>query len=98
MGQRKVSTFTLGESDSLAAVIGISQGMADFLGPYGIRVNTVSPAVVASSIMGPDRIVSGVKRLVNGKWFIQSISFSPTSSQNLKLELSILGGYLNLTR
>lgn len=32
--------------------------MADFLGPYGIRVNSVSPAVVASSIMGPDRIVS----------------------------------------
>lgn len=70
-GQRKVSTFKLGKSDSLAAVIGISQGMADFLGPYGIRVNTVSPAVVASSIMGPDRIVSGVKRPVNGKWFIQ---------------------------
>lgn len=31
--------------------------MADFLGPYGIRVNSVSPAVVASALMG-DRLVS----------------------------------------
>lgn len=44
----------------LAAVLGITQGMADFLGPFGIRVNSVSPAVVASSIMGPDRIVSAI--------------------------------------
>lgn len=41
-----------------ATVLGISSGIADFLGPYGIRVNSVSPAVVASSLMGPDRIVS----------------------------------------
>jgi 3-hydroxyacyl-CoA dehydrogenase len=41
-----------------AAVLGITSGMADFLGPYGIRVNSVSPAVVASGLMGPDRIVS----------------------------------------
>ena len=26
--------------------------MADFLGPYAIRVNSVSPAVVASALMG----------------------------------------------
>lgn len=32
--------------------------MADFLGPYGIRVNSVSPAVVASALMAGDRLVS----------------------------------------
>ncbi|KAJ0108349.1 3-hydroxyacyl-CoA dehydrogenase [Diaporthe amygdali] len=36
-------------------VLGITGGMADFLGPYGIRVNSVSPAVVASALMG-DRL------------------------------------------
>lgn len=41
-----------------ATVLGITSGIADFLGPYGIRVNSVSPAVVASALMGPDRIVS----------------------------------------
>lgn len=40
------------------AVLGISGGMADFLGPFGIRVCSVSPAVVGSALMGPDRIVS----------------------------------------
>lgn len=42
----------------VATVLGITSGIADFLGPYGIRVNSVSPAVVASALMGPDRIVS----------------------------------------
>lgn len=41
-----------------ATVLGITSGIADFLGPYGIRVNSVCPAVVASALMGPDRIVS----------------------------------------
>ena len=41
-----------------AAVLGITEGMADFLGPYGIRVNSVAPSVVASAMMGPDRVVS----------------------------------------
>lgn len=41
----------------VACVLGITGGMADFLGPYGIRVNSVSPAVVASALMG-DRLVS----------------------------------------
>jgi 3-hydroxyacyl-CoA dehydrogenase len=40
----------------LAAVLGITSGAADFLGPSGIRVCSVSPAVVASALMGPDRI------------------------------------------
>lgn len=40
------------------AVLGISGGMADFLGPFGIRVCSVSPAVVGSALMGADRIVS----------------------------------------
>lgn len=39
-----------------AAVLGITSGAADFLGPSGIRVCSVSPAVVASALMGPDRI------------------------------------------
>jgi len=43
---------------SKKCVLGITEGMADFLGPYGIRVNSVSPAIVASGLMGPDRIVS----------------------------------------
>jgi 3-hydroxyacyl-CoA dehydrogenase len=30
--------------------------MADFLGPFGIRVNAVSPSIVASGLMGPDRL------------------------------------------
>ncbi|BEI84667.1 hypothetical protein CcaverHIS002_0500680 [Cutaneotrichosporon cavernicola] len=38
------------------AVLGISGGMADFLGPFGIRVCSVSPAVVGSALMGADRI------------------------------------------
>lgn len=42
---------------SKTAVLGISSGMADFLGPFGIRCCTVSPAVVASAMMSPDRIV-----------------------------------------
>lgn len=45
-----------------AAVLGISSGMADFLGPFGIRVCSVSPAVVASNMMGPDRVVSTERR------------------------------------
>jgi NAD(P)-dependent dehydrogenase (short-subunit alcohol dehydrogenase family) len=40
-----------------AAVLGISQGMADFLGPFGIRVNCVSPAVVASALQTEERRV-----------------------------------------
>ncbi|WRT68157.1 uncharacterized protein IL334_005132 [Kwoniella shivajii] len=56
------------------AVIGISQGMADFLGPYGIRVNTVSPAVVASSIMGPDRIPYFKSELEAGAIFPRRVS------------------------
>ncbi|WVW83253.1 hypothetical protein I302_105272 [Kwoniella bestiolae CBS 10118] len=56
------------------AVIGISQGMADFLGPYGIRVNTVSPAVVASSIMGPDRIPYFVSELEAGAIYPRRVS------------------------
>lgn len=39
-----------------AAVMGITSGAADFLGPSGIRVCSVAPAVVASALMGPDRI------------------------------------------
>jgi 3-hydroxyacyl-CoA dehydrogenase len=39
------------------AVLGITSAMADYLGPSGIRVNSVSPAVVASALMG-ERIVS----------------------------------------
>lgn len=42
--------------DHVAAVMGITSGAADFLGPSGIRVCSVSPAVVASALMGPDRI------------------------------------------
>lgn len=45
---------------SKAAVLGLSGALADFLGPFGIRVNTVSPAVVQSALMGPDRIVSNL--------------------------------------
>ncbi|OWZ65813.1 hypothetical protein AYX14_03211 [Cryptococcus neoformans] len=41
---------------SKSTVLGITSGIADFLGPYGIRVNSVCPAVVASALMGPDRI------------------------------------------
>lgn len=37
-------------------MLGITQGMADFLGPSGIRVNAVSPSVVASGLMGADRL------------------------------------------
>lgn len=37
-------------------MLGITSGAADFLGPSGIRVCSVSPAVVASALMGPDRI------------------------------------------
>jgi hypothetical protein len=37
-------------------VLGITSGAADFLGPSGIRVCSVSPAIVASALMGPDRI------------------------------------------
>jgi len=33
--------------------------MADFLGPFGIRVNCVSPAVVASALQTEERRVSG---------------------------------------
>jgi len=45
-----------------AAVLGITEGMADFLGPSGIRVNSVAPAVVASTLMGPDRLVCAMAR------------------------------------
>lgn len=37
--------------------------MADFLGPYGIRVNSVSPAVVASALMG-NRLVGRAQKTV----------------------------------
>jgi len=45
-----------------AAVLGISQGMADFLGPFGIRVNCVSPAVVASALQTEERRVGAPRR------------------------------------
>ncbi|WWC94359.1 hypothetical protein V866_001201 [Kwoniella sp. B9012] len=51
---------------SKTAVLGLSQGMADFLGPFGIRVNTISPAVVASGLMGPDRLPYFKKELDAG--------------------------------
>jgi 3-hydroxyacyl-CoA dehydrogenase len=38
-------------------VLGITTGAADFLGPSGIRVCSLSPSAVASKIMG-DRLVS----------------------------------------
>lgn len=41
---------------STVAVLGISQGMADFLGPFGIRVNSVSPTVVDGGMMGDRRV------------------------------------------
>lgn len=34
------------------AVIGITRTMSDFLGPSGIRVNSVSPSIVASNMTG----------------------------------------------
>lgn len=52
--------------------------MADFLGPYGIRVNSVAPAIVASGLMGPDRIVRLLRRLIHGK-----TDLSPTSRESL---------------
>ncbi|WVR05531.1 hypothetical protein IAU60_002549 [Kwoniella sp. DSM 27419] len=54
---------------SKAAVLGITQGMADFLGPFGIRVNAISPAVVASGLMGPDRLPYFLKELEAGVIF-----------------------------
>lgn len=42
---------------SKTAVLGISSGAADYLAPSGTRVNTVSPSIVASAMMG-DRAVS----------------------------------------
>lgn len=51
-------------ADQAAAVLGITEGMADFLGPFGIRVNSVAPAVVASALMGPDRLVSAPRSFV----------------------------------
>jgi hypothetical protein len=41
----------------LAAVLGITSCAADFLGPSGIRVNSISPSIAASKLMG-DRLVS----------------------------------------
>jgi len=63
---------------SKTAVLGISTGMADFLGPFGIRCCSVSPAVVASNLMGPDRLVSvSPLKCVD--------SHSPTSRPSLRL-------------
>lgn len=55
---RPVPARCLTYGPSKTAVLGISGAMADFLGPFGIRVCSVSPAVVGSALMGPDRIVS----------------------------------------
>lgn len=46
----------------LAAVFGITSGAADFLGPSGIRVVSISPASVASKMTG-DRGVSLLRNL-----------------------------------
>lgn len=54
----KVPARCLTYGASKKAVLGITEGMADFLGPYGIRVNSVSPSVVKSALMAADRIVS----------------------------------------
>lgn len=56
---RPVPARCLTYGASKTAVLGVSSGMSDFLGPFGIRVCSVSPAVVASALMGPDRLVSG---------------------------------------
>lgn len=53
---RPVPARCLAYGATKTAVLGISSGMADFLGPFGIRVCSVSPAVVGSALMGPDRI------------------------------------------
>ncbi|EOR01561.1 hypothetical protein E3P89_02925 [Wallemia ichthyophaga] len=42
----------LGYSPGKAAVSAFSVALADFLGPSGIRVNTVSPSVINSAMMG----------------------------------------------
>ncbi|KAE8540577.1 hypothetical protein D1P53_002939 [Cryptococcus gattii VGV] len=48
---------------SKTAVLGISQGLSDFLGPYGIRVCTVSPAVVASQLNHAGRLPYFIKEI-----------------------------------
>ncbi|RSH77077.1 uncharacterized protein EHS24_003704 [Apiotrichum porosum] len=53
---RPVPARCLTYGASKTAVLGVSSGMSDFLGPFGIRVCSVSPAVVASALMGPDRL------------------------------------------
>lgn len=57
-GPSKSTSTPIADTDEPAAVLGITEGIADFLGPFGIRVNSVAPAVVASALMGPDRLVS----------------------------------------
>ncbi len=42
-----------------AGVLGVTTAAADFLGPAGIRVCSISPSVVASKMMG-DRLVSSL--------------------------------------
>ncbi|KAL7418291.1 hypothetical protein Q5752_006747 [Cryptotrichosporon argae] len=59
---------------SKTAVLGITEGMADFLGPSGIRVNSVSPAVVASALMGPDRLPYFQNELESGCIFPRRVS------------------------
>ncbi|WVQ67494.1 uncharacterized protein L199_005694 [Kwoniella botswanensis] len=59
---------------SKTAVLGITQGMADFLGPSGIRVNSVSPAVVASGLMSADRIPYFTSELEAGVIFPRRVT------------------------
>ncbi|KAK6909916.1 3-hydroxyacyl-CoA dehydrogenase [Kwoniella mangroviensis CBS 10435] len=88
---------------SKTAVLGISQGMADFLGPYGIRVNSISPAVVASGLMTPNRIPYFQKELAAGCIFPhrvttleeigQAILFMMENSMVNDFELRVDGGW-----
>jgi 3-hydroxyacyl-CoA dehydrogenase len=92
---------------SKTAVIGISQGMADFLGPSGIRVCSVSPAVVASGLMGPDRIpyfaselnASAIfpRRLSQPEEVVHGIIYLLENSMMNDFELRVDGGWRGAT-
>jgi NAD(P)-dependent dehydrogenase (short-subunit alcohol dehydrogenase family) len=62
---------------SKTAVLGVSTAVADFLGPSGIRVNTVSPSIVASAMLG-DRLGYFMDELAAGAIF-PNVPAEPTT-------------------
>jgi hypothetical protein len=55
-------------------VLGIGSAAADYLGPSAIRVNSVSPSIVASALMG-DRTVSTCTSQIDAERVIVKLQY-----------------------